>query len=91
MDLKEIKVKFFGRSKELAGREFFLFNLNKAISIKDFKLQLVEALDIPYSRRDDFVQLLQDSAIGDESKILNQEDKVFLQREIVILPPVCGG
>ena len=57
--------------------------------IKDLRILLSEEFHRKGMQIDD--QLFGESAISSDQEILQDSDRVHLQRVIAVLPPVCGG
>ena len=87
----DIKLYLFGafRKYESKGTPIS-FQVHESMSVKMFKKRLADRLRELFP---DFTdeQLIEDSAIADETRVLSQDHFLTGSCNLLILPPVCGG
>ena len=87
----EIKVRLFGtfRKYKVEG-ESILLNSKEPITVSGLK-KLLEARFKEVIPNFSDSQLIEDSAIADESQVLSLHHVIQSSCTLLILPPVCGG
>lgn len=86
----QLKIKFFGKTKELEPSGFVIMNFEKNISIRELRTVLIEKLS--ETKGLDFVTaLINDCALGNTQQILPDDHLICDCENLVLLPPVCGG
>lgn len=90
----QIELRLFGVYRKYVKNsnilQFELDENHSAITPQAVKAWLAAYLsDFPASRSD--IELIADSAIANERKILTPEEPILNSCSLAILPPVCGG
>ncbi len=86
----KINIKLYGGFREFGNGEAVYFEMNLPATVRDIKLKFAATLEHLSSKKID-VDLLNSSALGNDSEVLSDESIVTDETEFVILPPVCGG
>ena len=81
-----IKIRAFGGIKAAFEQELFEVTLSPKSTASDLKKYLETQIQ-DANKRD----LLSKCALANESRILLDTDSVDQEKEVAILPPVCGG
>ena len=90
----QIELRLFGVYRKYVKNsnvlQFEMDEKKSTITPQTIKARLAAYLsDFPSSHSD--INLIADSAIANESKILNPEESILNSCSLAILPPVCGG
>ncbi|MEZ6095740.1 MAG: MoaD/ThiS family protein [Pirellulaceae bacterium] len=79
-----VKVLFFARAKELAGRANIEVAMGDEATVGDLKQLLIE-------QHPEMEELLQFSVVSVDRKVANDDHVIYHGAEVGILPPVSGG
>lgn len=86
----QIKIKLFGKTKELMSTGDIIFNFDASISVAKLKTVLIEK----FSESGDVekvASLINDCALGNAQQVLRSDYLINDNESLVLLPPVCGG
>lgn len=86
----QIRISFFGKTKELEPSGKMELSLEKEITIAELRLVLTQKL-IESNAQKGATELINDCAFANAERILNNNYLVNNNEELVLLPPVCGG
>lgn len=86
----QIKIKFFGKSKELEPSGSLILNFDKNIFVGDLRDLLIKKLSVKSDQKT-VTELINDCAIGNSEQVLRNDFLLSENQNLVILPPVCGG
>ncbi len=87
--LIEIEVKMFGAFRKYENSSI-KFPMESDSSVEEVKHQLQNILTQNHPGFSE-TQLIADSAIANEYKVLANSDRIQAPCKLAILPPVCGG
>jgi|GEM_PF-4198547 len=85
-----LKIKFFGKTKELEPTGSITLNFDKNISVGELRTALIEKLSAT-SDQIKVATLINDCALGNTQQVLRNEHLLCASQSLVLLPPVCGG
>ena len=86
----QIKIKFFGKSKELEPSGNLILNFDKNVLVSELREILIKKLS-EKSNQKTVTDLINDCAIGNSEQVLRGDFLISENQNLVILPPVCGG
>ena len=88
----KIKLELFGASREFSNKDHLDFNLNKKISIKDFRKEIINYVDQNFKGNENFKKIIQTSAFcSEDNNIIGDNYKIIKDQKIGIIPPIGGG
>jgi len=84
------KIKMFGVLRKFADEQGHLqIELTEGMTVSKFKTALKTTLLNKFADFDP--KMIDESAVANHSEFLGLDEIVFQQKEIAVLPPVCGG
>ena len=86
----QLKIKFFGKSKELSPSGNMILNFDSNILVSDLRRVLIEKIAETYEY-EKVRMLINDCAFGNSERVLQNDDLISTSENLVLLPPVCGG
>ena len=87
-----IKLELFGASREFSDKDYLEFNINKKMSIKDFRKEIINYLDLSFKDNKNFKKIVETSAFcSEDNVIINDKYKITKDQKIGIIPPIGGG
>ena len=88
----KIKLELFGASREFSNKDHLDFNLNKKISIKDFRKEIINYVDQNFKGNENFKKIIETSSFcSEDNNIINDNYKIIKDQKIGIIPPIGGG
>ena len=88
----KIKLELFGASREFSNKDHLDFNLNKKISIKDFRKEIINYVDQNFKGNENFKKIIETSSFcSEDNNIINDNYKIIKNQKICIIPPIGGG
>ena len=88
----KIKLELFGASREFSNKDHLYFNLNKKISIKDFRKEIINYVDQNFKGNENFKKIIETSSFcSEDNNIINDNYKIIKNQKICIIPPIGGG
>ena len=88
----KVKLELFGASRDLSDKEFLEFNIEKKISIKDFKKKIINYVDEKFKGNENFKKIIETSAFcSEDNNIISENYKITKDQKIGIIPPIGGG
>lgn len=86
----QLKIKFFGKAKELEPAGNIILNFDKNISVRELRMALIKKLSESFDQHT-VTALVNDCALGNSQQILDNNHLICANENLVLLPPVCGG
>ena len=87
-----IKLELFGASREFSDKDYLEFNFNKKMSIKDFRKEIINYLDLSFKDNKNFKKIVETSAFcSEDNTIVSDNYKITKDQKIGIIPPIGGG
>ena len=87
-----IKLELFGASRDFNKTNILEFNFNTVISIKDFRLEIINYVKQKFNNNQDFIKIVNSSAFcSEENEIISDNYKITKEQKIGIIPPIGGG
>ena len=87
-----IKLELFGASRDFNKTNILEFNFNTEISIKDFRLEIINYVKQKFNNNQDFIKIVNSSAFcSEENEIISDNYKITKEQKIGIIPPIGGG
>ncbi|MDB4846075.1 molybdopterin biosynthesis protein MoeD [Candidatus Pelagibacter sp.] len=87
-----IKLELFGASREFSDKDYLEFNINKKMSIKDFRKEIINYLDLSFKDNKNFKKIVETSAFcSEDNTIVSDNYKITKNQKIGIIPPIGGG
>ena len=87
-----VKLELFGASRDLSDKDFLEFNIEKKISIKDLKKQIINYVDEKFKGNENFKKIIETSAFcSEDNNIISENYKITKDQKIGIIPPIGGG
>ena len=88
----KVKVELFGASRDLSDKDFLEFNIEKKISIKDFKKKIINYVDEKFKGNENYKKIIETSAFcSEDNNIISENYKITKDQKIGIIPPIGGG
>ena len=88
----KVKLELFGASRDLSDKDFLEFNIEKKISIKDLKKQIINYVDENFKGNENFKKIIETSAFcSEDNNIISENYKITKDQKIGIIPPIGGG
>ena len=88
----KVKLELFGASRDLSDKEFLEFNIEKKISIKDFKKKIINYVDENFKGNENYKKIIETSAFcSEDNNIISENYKITKDQKIGIIPPIGGG
>jgi len=88
----KIKLELFGASREFSNKDHLDFNLNKKISIKNFRKEIINYVDQNFKGNENFKKIIETSSFcSEDNNIINDNYKIIKNQKICIIPPIGGG
>ena len=87
-----IKLELFGASREFSDKDYLEFNINKKMSIKDFRKEIINYLDLSFKDNKKIKKIVETSAFcSEDNTIVSDNYKITKDQKIGIIPPIGGG
>jgi sulfur-carrier protein len=87
-----IKLELFGASREFSDKDYLEFNINKKMSIKDFRKEIINYLNLSFKDNKNFKKIVETSAFcSEDNTIVSDNYKITKDQKIGIIPPIGGG
>ena len=88
----KIKLELFGASREFSDKDFLEFDIEKKISIKDFKKKIISYVDENFKGNENYKKIIETSAFcSEDNNIISEDYKITKDQKIGIIPPIGGG
>ena len=88
----KVTLELFGASRDLSDKEFLEFNIEKKISIKDFKKKIINYVDKKFKGNENYKKIIETSAFcSEDNNIISENYKITKDQKIGIIPPIGGG
>ena len=88
----KVKLELFGASRDLSNKDFLEFNIEKKISIKDFKKKIINYVDEKFKGNQNYKKIIETSAFClEDNNIISENYKITKDQKIGIIPPIGGG
>ena len=88
----KVILELFGASRDLSDKEFLEFNIEKKISIKDFKKKIINYVDEKFKGNENYKKIIETSAFcSEDNNIISENYKITKDQKIGIIPPIGGG
>ena len=88
----KVKLELFGASRDLSNKDFLEFNIEKKISIKDFKKKIINYVDEKFKGNENYKKIIETSAFcSEDNNIISENYKITKDQKIGIIPPIGGG
>ena len=88
----KVKLELYGASRDLSEKNFIEFNLDKKISIKDLKKEILNYVDNNFKGNDNFKKIIESSAFcSEDNNIISDNYLINKDQKIGIIPPIGGG
>ena len=88
----KIKLELFGASRDLSDKDYLEFNIEKKISIKDFKKKIIEYVDENFKGNENYKKIIQTSSFcTQDNNIISDNYHIAKDQKIGIIPPIGGG
>ncbi len=88
----KVKLELFGASRDLSDKEFLEFNIEKKISIKDFKKKIINYVDEKFKGNENYKKIIETSSFcSEDNNVISENYKITKDQKIGIIPPIGGG
>ena len=97
----KITVRFFGAARELAPDPFFSFfftaggtikNVRQCLNLELQKINEIAKNEVQKNEKQKLISnILNSSVFASESEILAEDDLIYQDITLALIPPVCGG
>ena len=88
----KVKLELFGASRDLSDKDFLEFNIEKKISIKDFKKKIIKYVDENFKGNEDYKKIIETSSFcTQDNNIISDNYNITKDQKIGIIPPIGGG
>jgi len=83
-------IKMFGVLRKFADEQGHVnIEITEGMTVSKFKTALKDVLSAKFSTFDP--KMIDESAVANHSEFLALDEVIHQQKEIAVLPPVCGG
>ena len=88
----KVKLELFGSSRDLSDKDFLEFNIEKKISIKDFKKKIISYVDENFKGNENYKKIIETSSFcSQDNNIISENYNITKDQKIGIIPPIGGG
>ena len=88
----KVKLELFGASRDLSDKDFLEFNIEKKISIKDFKKKIISYVDENFKGNENYKKIIETSSFcSQDNNIISDNYNITKDQKIGIIPPIGGG
>ena len=88
----KVILELFGASKDLSDKDFLEFNIEKKISIKDFKKKIISYVDEKFKGNENYKKIIETSSFcSQDNNIISENYNITKDQKIGIIPPIGGG
>ena len=88
----KVTLELFGASRDLSDKEFLEFNIEKKISIKDFKKKIINYVDEKFKGNENYKKIIETSSFcSEDNNVISENYKITKDQKIGIIPPIGGG
>ena len=88
----KITLELFGASRDLSDKDFLEFNIEKKISIKDFKKKIISYVDENFKGNENYKKIIETSSFcSQDNNIISDNYNITKDQKIGIIPPIGGG
>ena len=88
----KVIVELFGASRDLSDKDFLEFNIEKKISIKDFKKKIISYVDEKFKGNENYKKIIENSSFcSQDNNIISDNYNITKDQKIGIIPPIVGG
>jgi len=88
----KVIVELFGASRDLSDKDFLEFNIEKKISIKDFKKKIISYVDENFKGNENYKKIIETSSFcSQDNNIISDNYNITRDQKIGIIPPIGGG
>ena len=88
----KITLELFGASRDLSDKDFLEFNIEKKISIKDFKKKIISYVDENFKGNENYKKIIETSSFcSQDNNIISENYEIIKDQKIGIIPPIGGG
>ena len=90
--IMKVIVELFGASRDLSDKDFLEFNIEKKISIKDFKKKIISYVDENFKGNENYKKIIETSSFcSQDNNIISDNYNITKDQKIGIIPPIGGG
>jgi len=88
----KVILELFGASRNLSDKDFLEFNIEKEISIKDFKKKIISHIDKKFNGNENYKKIIESSSFcSQDNNIISENYNITKDQKIGIIPPIGGG
>ena len=88
----KVILELFGASRDLSDKEFLEFNIEKKISIKDFKKKIISYVVENFKGNENYKKIIETSSFcSQDNNIISDNYNITKDQKIGIIPPIGGG
>ncbi len=88
----KVILELFGASRNLSDKDFLEFNIEKKISIKDFKKKIITYVDENFKGNENYKKIIENSSFcSQDNNIISENYNITKDQKIGIIPPIGGG
>ena len=88
----KVILELFGASRDLSDKDFLEFNIEKKISIKDFKKKIISYVDENFKGNENYKKIIETSSFcSQDNNIISDNYNITKDQKIGIIPPIGGG
>jgi len=88
----KVILELFGASRDLSDKDFLEFNIEKKISIKDFKKKIITYVDENFKGNKNYKKIIETSSFcSQDNNIISENYSITKNQKIGIIPPIGGG
>ncbi len=88
----KVILELFGASRDLSDKDFLEFNIEKKISIKDFKKKIITYVDENFKGNKNYKKIIETSSFcSQDNNIISENYNITKDQKIGIIPPIGGG
>ena len=88
----KVILELFGASRDLSDKDFLEFNIEKKISIKDFKKKIITYVDENFKGNENYKKIIENSSFcSQDNNIISENYNITKDQKIGIIPPIGGG
>ena len=88
----KVRLELFGASRDFSDKDFLEFNIEKKISIKDFKKKIISYVDEKFKGNENYKKIIENSSFcTQDNNIVSENYNITKDQKIGIIPPIGGG
>lgn len=90
--IMKVILELFGTCRDLSDKDFLEFNIEKKISINDFRKKIISYVDEKFKGNENYKKIIETSSFcTQDNNIISGNYNITKDQKIGIIPPIGGG